>query len=391
MATSILDTTNFPLYAVNVIDEDHFLVAGGGGASKTGVPNAIAFYKICQDGSKLKASKLFQYEVGKQAIMNLDINAPQQTFVAGMDNKCRLYRYAIKGSKKKDAPEECVVKEIGCQTTAAGSEHDGDDGDEYQKCVKFSADTKLIVTGSSDGQITILKYPTLDIVRDFQAHSGEVDDLDFHPNSKRFISVSRDGTACLWNTENGQKEIELQFSAENEDDSLLRFRNCRFTFNIDDKDTHLYTTHVQAKFTKSTPLPNYLVSWDLKKWIPKRSVALPKQNICQLAVSPGGRYVAIGTADGSVSIYIAWNLRLLRTVSELHNIFVTGLAFLPDSKMINEGMKQDLALLSVSVDNTCHITTVAKRSEYSFSFLIFLFVAVICLLFALLSQFDVQF
>ncbi len=38
---SLVDTTNFPLYTVNTIGDDHFLVAGGGGASKTGVPNAI--------------------------------------------------------------------------------------------------------------------------------------------------------------------------------------------------------------------------------------------------------------------------------------------------------------------------------------------------------------
>ena len=41
MATSLIDTTNFPIYAVNVLSENHFMVAGGGGASKTGIPNAF--------------------------------------------------------------------------------------------------------------------------------------------------------------------------------------------------------------------------------------------------------------------------------------------------------------------------------------------------------------
>lgn len=41
MRPILVDTTNFPLYAVNVISENEFIVAGGGGASKTGVPNAI--------------------------------------------------------------------------------------------------------------------------------------------------------------------------------------------------------------------------------------------------------------------------------------------------------------------------------------------------------------
>lgn len=41
MSFTTLETTNFPLYAVNVLDKDHFLIAGGGGAAKTGVPNAL--------------------------------------------------------------------------------------------------------------------------------------------------------------------------------------------------------------------------------------------------------------------------------------------------------------------------------------------------------------
>ena len=41
MAFTTLETTNFPLYAVNVLDREHFLIAGGGGAAKTGVPNAL--------------------------------------------------------------------------------------------------------------------------------------------------------------------------------------------------------------------------------------------------------------------------------------------------------------------------------------------------------------
>ena len=41
MSFTTLETTNFPLYAVNVLDKDHFLIAGGGGAAKTGIPNAM--------------------------------------------------------------------------------------------------------------------------------------------------------------------------------------------------------------------------------------------------------------------------------------------------------------------------------------------------------------
>ena len=36
-----LAATDFPLYAFRMVGDRHFLVAGGGGAAKTGVPNAM--------------------------------------------------------------------------------------------------------------------------------------------------------------------------------------------------------------------------------------------------------------------------------------------------------------------------------------------------------------
>ena len=37
-------TTDFPLYCIRLIGDRHILVAGGGGASKTGIPNAIVSF-----------------------------------------------------------------------------------------------------------------------------------------------------------------------------------------------------------------------------------------------------------------------------------------------------------------------------------------------------------
>lgn len=44
MSDSLVDTTNFPIYAVNFLSEDVFVVGGGGGASKTGIPNAFVSF-----------------------------------------------------------------------------------------------------------------------------------------------------------------------------------------------------------------------------------------------------------------------------------------------------------------------------------------------------------
>ena len=46
------------------------------------------------------------------------------------------------------------------------------------------------------------------------------------------MTISRDGTAYLWNTDTGKRDIQLHFSAEHEDESLFRFRNCKYVFDL---------------------------------------------------------------------------------------------------------------------------------------------------------------
>ena len=47
-----LAATDFPLYTFRMVGDRHFLVAGGGGAAKTGVPNAM----VCCPGPITMAS-----------------------------------------------------------------------------------------------------------------------------------------------------------------------------------------------------------------------------------------------------------------------------------------------------------------------------------------------
>jgi len=46
-----LASTDFPLYTIRMVGDRHFLVAGGGGAAKTGVPNAIVRVQLLTDNS----------------------------------------------------------------------------------------------------------------------------------------------------------------------------------------------------------------------------------------------------------------------------------------------------------------------------------------------------
>ena len=53
-----------------------------------------------------------------------------------------------------------------------------------QKVCKITPDKSLLATGGVDGSVRLWKYPNLNKVREIQAHSKEIDDMDFSPNGK---------------------------------------------------------------------------------------------------------------------------------------------------------------------------------------------------------------
>lgn len=43
---SLLCQLNFPIFNVKLIKDDIYIISGGGGMSKTGVPNKIIFFQV---------------------------------------------------------------------------------------------------------------------------------------------------------------------------------------------------------------------------------------------------------------------------------------------------------------------------------------------------------
>ncbi|XP_068677879.1 guanine nucleotide-exchange factor SEC12-like [Montipora foliosa] len=399
MPFTTLETTNFPLYAVNALDREHFVIAGGGGAAKTGVPNALNIYKLGRSGKDLKATLVHNFEAGRRPIMNCAIHPTSNTLAVGMDNKCQILELDIKeevrnvektkGKSKiltKEKTKKFIINELQSAVTVSTDDTDEKDDDiGFQKVVRFTADGNYIVTGGSDGHVKVLQYPSLECTHDIKAHSTDVDDLDVHPNSNQFVTCSRDTTAFVWKLQEGKKQFQLHFSV-NDQENFFRIRACRFGVN-EKQDVFLYTINVPAKFNRKSPTPSYLVKWDCMKWLPQMSQAAGLEPLTQMAVSGNGTFLGVGTAEGDISVFIAWNLVPLTTLKGVHNIFVTGLEFVPDSPLVNDQLHCEFALLSISADNACKVTTLKRRSEYSLwwipvGFLVLLYLTVLALAYA---------
>ncbi|KAL3172715.1 hypothetical protein MRX96_012763 [Rhipicephalus microplus] len=97
----LLARVNFPLYSINVLTERHILVAGGGGKSRTGIPNKIEIYELVPTKTTCKAEPVTRYPTGDCAIMNSTVffHKGRKSFAlaAGADEHCQMYtmRYCL--------------------------------------------------------------------------------------------------------------------------------------------------------------------------------------------------------------------------------------------------------------------------------------------------------
>uniref|UniRef100_T2M4K1 Prolactin regulatory element-binding protein n=1 Tax=Hydra vulgaris TaxID=6087 RepID=T2M4K1_HYDVU len=381
MATYNLDQTSFPLYSLQSINDELFITCGGGGAAKTGVKNSINIYKLQREGSLFKALLIHEESCGSRAPMNLCLNSNRNLLAVGMDHLCQIY------SLKKDKEKIFMKEKISVKTV---EETNGDDGD-YQTSVSFTLDGKHMITGSSSGSCKVFECPSFQLKFNIKkAHLNEIDDLDVHPNSKYFVSVSKDHSANLWKLEDGKKELELPFSLAKKDEDFYRFRNCRFSENLDNKSVYLFTTHIPRKNSKLKSA-NCIVKWDTRKWVPEQVIQVKDHSLSALAVSSNGRYVAVGTADGSVLVYISWNMTHLKTILRVHDSFVTGLSFIADNKILCEDMKQDAALLSCSIDNKCQVSLIPKRTEFPIYIILVAMLLLLYATFNCIAYFDIEF
>lgn len=83
-----------------------------------------------------------------------------------------------------------------------------------------------MATGGTDAHIRIWKFPNMIQIFDIDAHTKEIDDLDFSPDSKRLVSIAKDGLALIWNVETGKEIAKLNWTPPN--NAKYLFKRCRF-------------------------------------------------------------------------------------------------------------------------------------------------------------------
>ena len=176
--------TDFPLYSIQCFGGQHMLVAGGGGAAKTGIPNVVETFEVthidpyrceCEGVNRTITDDVIQDM--REAVMNgcistWKIKERAAFFAAGMNNKCVIFEVYKEPNK--------LAKLVGAVTVSEKG---------YQTAVAWAHDNSMIVTADNTGSIKVWVFPSLKQLHDIHVHTSDIEWLTASPASKH-VSTS---------------------------------------------------------------------------------------------------------------------------------------------------------------------------------------------------------
>lgn len=388
----------FPLYTVRFHrDTATVVTGGGGGASKTGIKNALHFLRLERISGQLSASLLHAHDTDTRATMNLALTGDM--LAAGQDASCHIIRYqhgqkegrsdetgvADRGSRKRKSSKgnsevsggstKNETPEISLQPVTVVQTNFS--ADNLQKAVCFTVDSTKLLTGGADGCVRVWEFPGMKKLYDFKAHEGEIEDVTVSPDNK-VVTVGQDFRCCVWESDQLLSELSWNENLPNIPDRMYKYRGCRFGKVLDQrKSLRLYTVQIPHKRERRPP-PCYITKWDGQSFLPLLTEPCGNEVVSCLAVSDCGTFLGLGSVTGSVAIYISFSLQKLYYVEEAHGIVVTDLAFLPDTVQ-GRALRGDneAAMLSVAVDSRCKLHVVPNRRSFPVWLLLLLCAALI--------------
>ena len=178
--------------------------------------------------------------------------------------------------------------------------------------IGFSNDGRLFASGDEDGIVRIWNPATGMLLRSWQVGlSGSIDAIAFSSDAAWLATGSRDGVR-VWDAATGRLLRDLKGHKGRVD-----------AIAFDPKATHLFSSGFGV-----------IKEWDLSV----RSAVLDDatEPVQAVAISDNGKYLASGSADGTVRIYDVVSRRLLRSFAG-HTRLVTSIAFSPDSLLAASG------------------------------------------------------
>ncbi|PAA51907.1 hypothetical protein BOX15_Mlig003270g1 [Macrostomum lignano] len=336
----------YPPYRMEAVGQDEVLVCGGGGASKTGVPNQLEIVRLEAGQGPLPAVRsLGRTSTGTEAVMSAGIlgAGPVAVVMAAEGSVCQEYQVDANRKFTKGRSVRCPA---GINT------------------VRVSPDGAGVALGLSDGSVRLHRLSDFGLIAEFRAHASEVACLDASPGFRR-VATAGGGTnepvARLWR-QDGSKVTELAPPARLT--GQVAFRHCLLGRPESVGANEAAFASLLPTGRARGKAPCHLAVWDLSAGYRLRAcVSTGPELTSALRLSDEGRFLGLATLDGTVSVYAAFSLQRLYRLPQAHSVFLTDLVFMPPLRALRAG--NDWELLSVSADCLMRWHRCPTRPTYS--------------------------
>lgn len=186
-------------------------------------------------------------------------------------------------SDNLDFPEFCF--EI---TPLKSFQTDYSNDEPFQKVIRYSPLTQLLVTGGADGCIRLWKNPEMKLSFEIAAHKDEVDDLDINPLGTKIASISRDGHGYVWDAESGAKcaELKYQIPGAGSNGVVIKysFRSCRYGIVEGDRNDYKLFTIINPVVRSKPPRKSYVCKWNTKHYTPEKLVSTGTESLSVMSI-----------------------------------------------------------------------------------------------------------
>ncbi|MDR2169367.1 MAG: WD40 repeat domain-containing protein [Planctomycetaceae bacterium] len=184
--------------------------------------------------------------------------------------------------------------------------------------IAFSPVSAVIAAGTRDGSIIMLHPKTGKVLTAFKGHTAAVLDLSFSLNGKRLLSAGEDRLFITWNMDTGQSEgVAIGHKSKVTGIAILPDMSKAITCSAD-------------KTIRIWDNPNKSDVWNESKPEAKRS------EFVSMAMESGGGWFAAGCVNKKIEVWKIGEKKELATLSGLSDIPL-ALAISPDGKYLLSG------------------------------------------------------
>ncbi|KAI9365817.1 WD40-repeat-containing domain protein [Pilaira anomala] len=331
-------SVGIPIFGLGFTSTNQLIMGGGGGAGRSGVKNKLSSFKVDVRRKDLEEDATFEFGVGEDAPMCLDVHPTKPYVVTGVnsslkdmmdgENKnCRLFKI----SNDKFELEKAVktLKSI--------------KPEDYQRVARFSQDGTLVATGTTDGKVVVFRYPEFEPISEPMTVStdDEILDVDINLEKEKLTCVLRDGLKLInLRGKNVGQVVQTISTTSIVKNQKTEFRAFRYGRGV----TKDFGFAIVNGVTKPGA---YIVKYDAYSFEQLKVVNISSKPITAVNLSPDGAILAFASADLSITLLDAETLKVLIKVKEAHSFSITSIAISPDRRI----------LASASADNSCCIVS----------------------------------